>query len=186
LERDTSCWLGNALQQAGFIYQKRLEAPVKESRNLPLLQIWRTLLLSDHLYYIFTHGGAPGEVHSYFSPYGLPYDASVTYFSVLCDLHYRLKKKIHLADSPFRFATGVDQFTGEVAWSLAGLQNILETVSIESLQYHSSQGDLALWAKTSLADAPLAQQLARSEILTGEELRKSLITAVKVALKEDK
>ena len=43
LERDTSCWLGNALQQACFIYQKRLEAPVKESRDQELLQIWRTL-----------------------------------------------------------------------------------------------------------------------------------------------
>ena len=82
-------------------------------------------------------------MHSYFSPYGIPYDASVTYFSVLCDLHYRLKKKIHLADSPFRFATGMDQFTGEVAWSLAGLQNILKTVSLDSLQYHNSRGDLA-------------------------------------------
>ncbi len=186
LERDTSCWLGNALQQAGFIYQKRLEAPVKESRDQGLLRIWRTLLLSDHLYYIFTHGGGPGEVHSYFSPYGLPFDASVTYFSVLCDLHYRLKKKIHLADSPFRFATGVDQFTGEVAWSLAGLQNILKTVSLESLQYHGSQGDLALWAKTSLADASLAQQLAKSENFKGERLRKSLIAAVNTALSEDK
>ena len=113
--------------------------------------------LSDHLYYIFTHGGGPGEVHSYFSPYGIPYDASVTYFSVLCDLHYRLKMKTHLADSPFRFATDMDQFTGEVAWSLAGLQNILKTVSLDSLQYHNSRGDLALWAATSLADAALAR-----------------------------
>ena len=96
LERDTSCWLGNGLQQACFIYQKRLEAPIKESRDETLLEIWRVLGLSDHLYYIFTHGGGPGEVHSYFSPYGTPYDAAVTYFSVLSDLHSRLKKKIHL------------------------------------------------------------------------------------------
>jgi alpha-amylase len=182
LERDTSCWLGNALQQAGFIYQKRLEAPVKESRDGNLLKIWRTLLLSDHLYYIFTHGGGPGEVHNYFSPYGLPFDASVTYFSVLCDLHYRLKKKVHLADSPFRFATGKDEFTGEIAWSLAGLQNILKTVSLESLQYHSQRGDLALWADTSLADASLARALANLESLKGERLRKGLIAAVDAAL----
>jgi alpha-amylase len=185
LERDTSCWLGNALQQAGFIYQKRLEAPVKESRDENLIKIWRTLLLSDHLYYIFTHGGGPGEVHSYFSPYGLPFDASVTYFSVLCDLHYRLKKKIHLADSPFRFATGKDMFTGEIAWSLAGLKCILKTVSLESLEYHSRQGDLTIWAETSLADAPLAEQLAKLERFKGERLRKSLIAAVDAALSED-
>ena len=93
LERDTSCWLGNGLQQACFIYQKRLEAPVKESRDETLLEIWRVLGLSDHLYYIFTHGGGPGEVHSYFSPYGTPYDAAVTYFSVLSDLHYSSQKE---------------------------------------------------------------------------------------------
>ncbi|MGB7570612.1 MAG: alpha-amylase [Methanothrix sp.] len=182
IERDTSCWLGNALQQACFIYQKRLEAPALESGEHELLRIWRTLGLSDHLYYIFTHGGAPGEVHSYFSPYGIPYDASVTYFSVLCDLHYRLKKRVHLADAPFRFATGVDRFTGEVAWSLAGMKEILKSVSTESLQYHSRQGDLAFWAATSLGDGALAERISRSKKLKGERLRESLIKAVDSAL----
>ena len=182
LERDTSCWLGNALQQACFIYQMRLEAPVKESGNRELVQIWRTLGLSDHLYYIFTHGGGPGEVHNYFSPYGIPFDASVTYFSVLSDLHCRIKKKVHLADSPFRFATGKDQFTGEVALSLAGMQNILKTVSLESLQYHIGRSDLILWAKTSLGDTDLAVNIAKSKSLKGERLRKSLLSAVDAVL----
>jgi alpha-amylase len=182
LERNTSCWLGNALQQACFIYQKRLEAPVKESRDEDLLHIWRMLGISDHLYYIFTHGGGPGEVHNYFSPYGIPYDASVTYFSVLYDLHYRLKKKVHLADSPFRFATGVDQFTGEMVWSLAGLKNALKTASIESLQYHNSRGDLAFWAATSLADPGLSERISKSKSLRGERLRHSLSKAADEAL----
>lgn len=64
-------------------------------------------------------------MHSYFSPYSSPYDAAVTYFAVLCDLHGRLSRKTHLADSPFRFATGIDQFTGEFAWTLMGLEAIL-------------------------------------------------------------
>jgi len=181
IERDTSCWLGNALQQACFIYQKRLEAPARESGD-DILRIWRTLGISDHLYYLFTHGGAPGEVHNYFSPYGIPYDASVTYFSVLADLHYRLKKKIHLADAPFRFATGVDQFTGEVAWSLAGMKEALGTVSLESLEYHSRQGDLAFWAGTSLGDEALAGRIARSKRIKGERLRERLIKEVQSAL----
>jgi alpha-amylase len=182
IERDTSCWLGNALQQACFISQKRLEAPARESGEDELLRIWRTLGISDHLYYLFTHGGGPGEVHSYFSPYGIPYDASVTYFSVLCDLHYRFKKKIHLADAPFRFATGVDRFTGEAAWSLAGMKDHLKTVSLESLQYHSNRGDLAFWADTSLGDKALAEKLSRCKKLKGERLRESLIKAVRSAL----
>ena len=52
---------GNGLQHACFIYQKRLEGPAKESGDSELLAIWRTLGLSDHLYYIFTHGGGPGR-----------------------------------------------------------------------------------------------------------------------------
>jgi len=121
-------------------------------------------------------------VHNYFSPYGIPYDASVTYFSVLADLHYRLKKKIHLADAPFRFATGVDQFTGEVAWSLAGMKEALRTVSLESLEYHSRQGDLAFWVGTSLGDGALAERISRSKRIKGERLRERLIKEVQSAL----
>lgn len=184
MERDTSCWLGNALQQACFIYHKRLEAPVKESCDPDLLEIWRILGLSDHLYYIFTHGGGPGEVHSYFSPYGNPYEASVTYFSVLCDLHYRLKKKTHLADSPFLFATGIDEFTGDVAWTLSGMQEILGRVQLTTLEYHNSEGDFAAWARTSLGDGALAEKMARMQSITGERLRRSLLKAVNAALLE--
>ncbi len=182
LERDTSCWLGNALQQACFIYHKRLEASARESRDPDLLEIWRTLGLSDHLYYIFTHGGGPGEVHNYFSPYGTPYDASVTYFSVLCDLHGRLNKKTHLADAPFQFATGIDEFTGEAAWTLSGLQEILRTISPASLEYHNGRGDLVSWARMSLGDEALAEKMARMKSFKGERLRKSLLKAVNAAL----
>ena len=184
LERDTSCWLGNGLQQACFIYQKRLEAPVKESQDDDLLKIWRTLGLSDHLYYIFTHGGGPGEVHSYFSPYGIPYDAAVTYFSVLSDLHYRLKKKTHLADEPFRFAIDVDQFTGEVAWSLMGLKKIIENVELTSLEYHNKRGDLVLWARSSLGDAVLAKRFAKQKASKGERLRQNLLKAISASISE--
>lgn len=126
--------------------------------------------------------GGPGEVHSYFSPYGIPYDASVTYFSVLADLHFRLKKKIRLADSPFRFATGIDKFTGEAAWSLAGMKAVLKTVPLESLKYHNRRGDLARWAETSLGEAALAERFASLEGCSGKTLRRSLIDAVQDAL----
>jgi alpha-amylase len=80
LERDTSCWLGNALQWACYTYEKRLEAPVRESLDQELLDVWRTLGLSDNLYYMFTWGGGAGEVHSYFSPYNNAYDTAVNFF----------------------------------------------------------------------------------------------------------
>lgn len=182
LERDTSCWLGNALQHACFLYHRWLEAPAKESKDREILETWRALGLSDHLYYIFTHGGGPGEVHSYFSPYGLPYDAAVTYFSVLADLHYRLKRRIRLADEPFRFSTGTDEFTGEAAWSLEGLESALERVDLASIEYHAGRGDLSLWASESLGDGKLAERLAGLSDLKGEELRSGLLEAVRSSL----
>lgn len=123
-------------------------------------------------------------MHSYFSPYGNPYEASVTYFSVLCDLHYRLKKKTHLADSPFLFATGIDEFTGDVAWTLSGMQEILGRVQLTTLEYHNSEGDFAAWARTSLGDGALAEKMARMQSITGERLRRSLLKAVNAALLE--
>ncbi len=184
IERDTSCWLGNALQQACFIYLKRLEAPVKESLDKELIETWRLLGISDHLYYMFTHGGGPGEVHNYFSPYGNPYDAAVTYFSVLSDMHYRLKKRMSLADDPFVFERSGPS-TGEVLWSLEGLNSALAKVDIASLEYHTSRGDLTAWIRTSLGDSVLADEIERLRTFKGERLRKALLKAIALRLNKE-
>ncbi|UEC43684.1 MAG: Alpha-amylase [Methanothrix sp.] len=178
LERDTSCWLGNALQWACYTYHRRLEGPVKEGGDPRLLETWRVLGLSDHLYYAFTHGGGPGEVHNYFSPYGSPYDAAVTFFSVLADLHHRVKSWTSAADDPFLFSTGIDEFTGDSAWGRRTLKEAVERVEVESLEYHSRRGDLAAWARGSLADENLADDLQRAEGLRGEDLRAALLEAL--------
>ncbi len=90
LERDTSCWLGNEMQIACYEKLKRMEKKVKETGDLELLETWRRLGISDHLYYLFTAGGGPGEVHSYFSPYNSPIDAFVIFYSVLSDFERRI------------------------------------------------------------------------------------------------
>jgi len=178
LERDTSCWLGNALQQACFIYLKRLEAPAKESMDQELIDTWRLLGISDHLYYMFTHGGGPGEVHNYFSPYGNPYEAAITYFSVLSDMHYRIKERIWLADEPFIFVAGSGCPAGESVWSLEGMGMALAKVDTASLEYHMSRGDIAAWIRTSLGDSCLADEIDKLTDIRGDELRDSLLRAV--------
>ena len=90
LERDTSCWLGNEMQIACYGKLKRMEKKVKATGNQELIETWRRLGISDHLYYLFTAGGGPGEVHSYFSPYNSPIDAFVIYYSVLSDFERRI------------------------------------------------------------------------------------------------
>jgi len=186
IERDTSCWLGNALQWACYSYHRRLEGPIKESGDQRLLNTWRCLGLSDHLYYAFTYGGAPGEVHNYFSPYGSPYDAAVTFFSVLSDLHHRVKSWVDAADDPFLFSTGIDVFTGDVAWGRRSLREVFETVEIGSLEYHAKRGDLSAWARRSLADAALAERFEAAEGHSGDGLRAALLEAVDGADRRDR
>ncbi|HRW83040.1 MAG TPA: alpha-amylase, partial [Methanothrix sp.] len=173
--------LGNALQWACYSYHRRLEGPVKESGDRSLLEIWRTLGLSDHLYYAFTHGGGPGEVHNYFSPYGSPYDAAVTFFAVLADLHHRVKSWVNASDDPFLFSTGIDQFTGDAAWGPRSLGEAIEEVLIESLEYHARRGDLSAWARGSLRDAAFAEKIEAAEALRGDGLRAALLAAAAVA-----
>ena len=181
IERDTSCWLGNALQWACYSYHRRLEGPIKEGDDPRLLEAWRVLGLSDHLYYAFTHGGGPGEVHNYFSPYGSPYDAAVTFFAVLADLQHRVKSWASAADDPFIFSTGTDEFTGDTAWGRRSLKEAMERGEIESLEYHTQRGDLAAWARESLADEKLAEGLQRAEGLRGDDLRAALLGALSEA-----
>ena len=73
------------MQQATYRELLALEKPVKELNDEKLLDIWRYLQASDHLYYIATFGGGPGEVHSYFSPYYDPLEAYAVFTRILTD-----------------------------------------------------------------------------------------------------
>jgi alpha-amylase len=90
LERDLSAWLGNRIQHASFDALYDLEHPVKESNDPVLLDIWRKLQTSDHLYYMSTKYWSDGDVHKYFSPYESPYEAYRRFSHALCDLKLRL------------------------------------------------------------------------------------------------
>lgn len=89
-ERDLSAWLSNSMQHeaARAIYE--LEEPVLKTKNDHLINSWRRLQTSDHLYYMCTKWWADGDVHKYFSPYGSPYEAFIAYMNVLQDLRLRL------------------------------------------------------------------------------------------------
>ncbi|MHC1635820.1 MAG: glycoside hydrolase family 57 protein [Candidatus Methanospirareceae archaeon] len=106
IEKDTSCFIGNTMQWACYEYMKWLMRLVKEAREEDFLKIWRCLSISDHFYYMFTAGGASGEVHSYFSPFENPYDAFITFFSIIHDFDMRLREYIKKAEQPFIFADG--------------------------------------------------------------------------------
>jgi alpha-amylase len=183
IKRDQSGWLGNVMQWAYFTALRRLEPFIKEAGDDVFLRLWRDFQISDHLYYMFTAGGGPGEVHSYFSPYESPMDAFAIAQTLLADFEVRLRAEIFVANEPFLFHTGngKQHFTGTMAWSLKGLIDALQKVSSKALEFHVENGDLEQWSQNSLKDATLAVDLQKiKESKTkGEALRKALLAVAK-------
>ena len=65
-------------------------AALPEEVRGPLLEDWRKLSTSDHLYYMCTKHWEDGSVHRYFSPYDSPYDAYINFMNVLDNVRTRL------------------------------------------------------------------------------------------------
>ena len=54
MDRDVSTWLGNDMQIACFNELKNMYRKIKETENRDIIDTWRRLQTSDHLYYIST------------------------------------------------------------------------------------------------------------------------------------
>jgi len=188
MKRDASGWLGNTMQWAYYTSVRRLEPFVKETEDEEFLRIWRYFQTSDHLYYMFTASGGPGQVHSYFSPFSSPVDAYVTAQSAILDFENRVRIASVTANEPFLFYTGKgeEHYTGVMAWSLEGFVNALRKVSLESIEFHNHNGDFENWAEVSLRDRVSAEEFRKIRLSRkkGENLRKSLIEATEKRFKE--
>ena len=93
-ERDLSAWLGNPMQRAAHdaLYALYDDVLAAAERGEPdLLERWRKLSTSDHVYYMCTKGASDGEVHAHFSPYDTPHEAYVTFMNVVDDLARRVR-----------------------------------------------------------------------------------------------
>ena len=92
-ERDLSAWLGNPLQDNAVeeLYSLRDAVYEKHESGDPwILEDWRKLSTSDHLYYMCTKYWSDGDVHKYFSPYDSPYDAYINFMNVLDNMKHRV------------------------------------------------------------------------------------------------
>ena len=179
IQRDQTGWLGNVMQWAYYTTLRRLEPFIKEADDIEFLKLWRDFQTSDHLYYMFTAGGGPGEVHSYFSPFESPMDAFAAAQTLLTDFEARLRMAILTANEPFLFYTGVgkEYYTGTMAWSLKGFIKAIEEVNLKAIEFHVCNGDFESWAKNSLKDQKLAstfKEIKDSEE-KGEKLRKTIV-----------
>ena len=181
IQRDQSGWLGNVMQWAYYTTLRRLEPLVKEADDGEFLRLWRDFQTSDHLYYMFTAGGGPGEVHSYFSPFESPMDAFVAAQALLNDFEARLRLAILTANEPFLFYTGVGKefYTGTMTWSLKGLIKALKTVDAKAIEFHVGNGDFESWAQSSLKDAKLAAKIKelKASGAKGEKLRDAIVSS---------
>ncbi len=93
VERDTSAWNGNRMQQAALQKIYEIEDSVKKSCDKKLLEDWRKLQASDHFYYMCTKWFNDGDVHKYFNPYDSPYDAFIAYMNILSDINLRIQRR---------------------------------------------------------------------------------------------
>jgi alpha-amylase len=96
IERDLSAWLGNKIQNSAAHELYRFEKAIKAKQSPKLLEDWRRLTTSDHLYYMCTKWFNDGDVHKYFNPYNSPYDGFISFMNVLNDIALRVGR----TDSP--------------------------------------------------------------------------------------
>lgn len=89
-ERDLSAWLGNKMQQEAARLLYDLENSILATHDKTIIDDWRRLQTSDHVYYMCTKWFNDGDVHAYFSPYESPYEAFVFFMNVLRDLRWRV------------------------------------------------------------------------------------------------
>ena len=81
------------MQENAAVELFRLEGAVKhrhQEGDEYILEDWRKLTTSDHLYYMCTKFWADGDVHKYFSPYDSPYDAYINFMNVLDNIRSRV------------------------------------------------------------------------------------------------
>jgi len=93
-ERDLTAWLGNELQDEAFGKLYNLYDKVKKIHDPDIRKDWNYLQASDHFYYMCTKFFSDGAVHSFFNPYGSPYDAFINYMNVLSDFEIRVNTAI--------------------------------------------------------------------------------------------
>lgn len=130
---------------------------------------------------MFTAGGSPGEVHSYFSPYPTPMDAFITSQAAVQDFEMRLRLYTVAANEPFLFYTGhgEENFTNVKAYSLKGFISAVSKVNLKSIEFHNEQGDFEKWADLSLNDKVLANEFRKISLsgCSGETLRRRIYEA---------
>jgi len=88
-------------------------------------------------------------------------------------------------DQAFLFFEEMGKYTGRSARNLDEFFEIVETIDVRSLTFHFRRGDFDKWIGESINDVQLAGRLKRiKESISGEELRKKILSVVRRRLNE--
>lgn len=93
VDRDLTAWRGNNLQEDALESVYALAQDIYALHDPKLLEVWRSLLTSDHFYYMCTKYAADGDVHKYFNPYHNPYEAYINYQNIVSDLTLEVARR---------------------------------------------------------------------------------------------
>jgi len=198
IERDVSAWLGNSMQRASFNLLREIEPVARDVGNEDLIRIWRYLQMSDHLYYMSTKKGGPGDVHSTFNPYSSPIESFIIYIRILSDLQSRFQLELEKpelrhkyilrtvpAEKGFTFFYEFSRPTGLTARSLYEFYSILKNIDVESIKFHMTRGDFEQWLLQVIGDDELAHEISKLSKTKNEKLlRMSLLEKVKKRIRE--
>jgi alpha-amylase len=88
MERDTSAWLRNDMQQFCFEELRDLESLILQTESEEFIWAWRLMQTSDHLYYLCDKSLSDGDVHTYFSSYGNLFESFVRLQTAITDLKH--------------------------------------------------------------------------------------------------
>lgn len=88
MERDTSAWLRNEMQQFCFEELRHMEGQMLQTAIPEYLRAWRLMQTSDHLYYLCDKSLSDGDVHTYFSAYGNLFEGFVRLQTAITDLKH--------------------------------------------------------------------------------------------------
>ncbi len=186
VEKDVSAWMGNTVQNVAL-------SEIQSARSFAGdLETWRRLQTSDHFYYMASKFGSCGEVHAYFSPDARSnVEAFDSYMRILSDFEARAAARMEARDAAmelrclppekaFRFNSPAT-YTGFTAYSLDGFLRMLDSVPLESIDYHLGHGDFVAWIRDVLLDEKLARQVreckSRGELIEVVDLRRKELWA---------
>ncbi len=199
LERDTSAWISNSMQMACYSLLKKLEPLVKQSGDPELIRLWRYLQVSDHLYYMSTKGGGPGDVHNYFNPCGNPIEAFATYSSVLSNFEAAVLRELETpkhvakrilrklpAEKGFTFSLELEKPTKWTVHSLKEFYSALKIVDPKSVHFHMERRDFERWIGWAIGDDILAEKVTTfaESRTTEDDLRERILNLVGQRIKD--